>query len=90
MRQWELQELAGAALGLSEAQTTDIINGDEDFDTPLHDKLGVSFEEFSAVAEALIKLTPLLKSPMSEERNHAFVRKVEGGYTAIITAPSDD
>lgn len=58
----EMQELAGAALGLTEDQTEEILNADEDFDTPLLEKIGVDFEQFCSVAEALIKLTPMLHS----------------------------
>ncbi|HCH2416250.1 TPA: hypothetical protein NKS14_004568 [Vibrio parahaemolyticus] len=89
MRCWEMQELAGAALGLTEDQTEDIINGDEDFDTPLLEKFNVDFEQFSNVAEALLKLTPVLKSPLSGDLDHAFVKQVEGGYLAIIKTPAN-
>lgn len=84
-----MQELAGAALGLTEDQTEDIINGDEDFDTPLLEKFNVDFEQFSNVAEALLKLTPVLKSPLSGDLDHAFVKQVEGGYLAIIKTPAN-
>ncbi|WP_345861253.1 hypothetical protein [Shewanella algae] len=89
MRYWEVQELAGAALGLTEDQTEDIINGDEDFDTPLLEKFNVDFEQFSNVAEALLKLTPVLKSPLSGDLDHAFVKQVKGGYLAIIKTPAN-
>lgn len=49
-----LQEMAGLVCGMTEEQTDDVINDDEDFDTPLLDKLGVDFEQFSAVAEVLL------------------------------------
>ena len=89
MRHWEMQELAGAALGLTEDQTDAVINDSEDFDTPLFEKFGVDFEQFSKVAEALLPLTPVLKSPLTDDRNHAFVRQVEGGYIAIIRTPAE-
>lgn len=89
MRYWEMQELAGAVLGLSEEQTEEIINDDEDFDTPLCEKFGVDFDSFCSVAEALLKLTPVLKSPLSGELDHAFVRQLEGGYLAIIKSPAE-
>ncbi|WPC72969.1 hypothetical protein [Vibrio porteresiae] len=88
MRHWELQELAGAALGLTEDQTEEIIDSDEDFDTPLLKKFNIDFEQFSNVAEALLKLTPVLKSPLSGELDHAFVKQVDGGYLAIIKTPA--
>lgn len=82
-----MQELAGAALGLTEEQTAEIINGDEDFDTPLLDKFDVDFEQFSRVAESLLKLTPVLKSELSGGLNHCFVRKTDCGYESIVKTP---
>ena len=55
------------------------------FKTRLFD---VDFDQFSNVAEALLKLTPVIKSQLSGEYNHAFVRKIEGGYLAIIKTPA--
>lgn len=89
MRHWEIQELAGAAMGWTEEQTKELINGDEDFDTPLLETLGVDFQQFSKVAEALLKLTPVVTSQVSDSREHAFVKQVEGGYIAIIKAPAN-
>lgn len=89
MRYWDLQELAGAALGLTEEQIEEIINGDEDFDTPLLEKFDVDFAQFSGVAEALLKLTPVLTSPLSDERYHAFVKQAKEGSIAIIKTPAN-
>lgn len=52
--QFDLQEMAGLVCGLTSEQTDAIIDDDEDFDTPLLDKLGVDFEQFSNVAEAIL------------------------------------
>lgn len=65
---FDLQEMAGLCCGLTEEQSDNIINDDEDFDTPLLEKLGVDFEQFSAVAEAILN-NDLLKmgySPLSK------------------------
>ena len=51
---FELQEMAGLLCGLTQTQTEDIMNGDEDFDTPLLEKLDVDFEQFSNVVNALL------------------------------------
>lgn len=51
---FDLQEMAGLVCGLTSEQTDAIIDDDEDFDTPLLDKLGVDFEQFSNVAEAIL------------------------------------
>lgn len=51
---FDLQEMAALACGMTESQSDEVINSDEDFDTPLMDKLGVDFEQFSAVVEAIL------------------------------------
>ncbi len=81
---WDYQELAGAALGLTEEQTAEIINDDEDFDTPLMNKFGVDFEQFMAVAEALLKLTPTVQSAITKDVKNAFVRQLGGGNCCAI------
>ncbi|HCE2091504.1 TPA: hypothetical protein NGT02_004521 [Vibrio parahaemolyticus] len=87
MRHWALQELAVAALGMTEEQYEEVLNGDEDFDTPLHEKFGVDFDQFSQVAEALLKLTPVVTKGISKENVHAFVKLEEGHGTIIIESP---
>lgn len=84
MDYFDLQLLAGAALGLTEEQTDEIINDDEDFDTPLMEKFGVDFEQFSEVASALIHLTPTVQSPLTGKVSHAFVRQLGGGNCVAI------
>lgn len=85
MDYFDLQMLAGAALGLTEEQTEAIINDDEDFDSPLFDKFGIDLEMFGKVASALLPLTPTVNSPLSGKTYHAFVRQLgEGDYIAIV------
>ncbi len=81
---WDYQELAGAALGLTEEQTENIINDNEDFDTPLMEKFGIDFEQFMSVAEALLKLTPTIKSAITKDVHNAFVRQLGGGNCCAI------
>lgn len=52
--QFDLQEMAGLICGMTEAESDAVINDDEDFDTPLLNKLNVDFEQFSAVVEAVM------------------------------------
>ncbi|MGL4602232.1 MAG: hypothetical protein ACRCVE_12340 [Plesiomonas sp.] len=81
----ELQELAGAALGMTEQQVEDIINNDEDFDTPLIEKFGVDLEQFGNIAEALLPLTPTVMSGLTNTVYHAFVLQLgEGNCRAIV------
>lgn len=84
MDYFDLQLLAGAALGLTEEQTDAIIDDDEDFDTPLMEKFGVDFDQFAEVASALMPLTPTVQSPLSGEVSHAFVRQLGGGNCVAI------
>lgn len=87
MMSFEMQYLAGAALGLTDEQTEEIMDGDEDFDTPLLERFGVDFEQFSVVSEALLKLTPAISFLHSGKLGHAFVRIVQGRYEVIIQTP---
>ncbi|EGG0282950.1 hypothetical protein ACWAOL_004510 [Vibrio parahaemolyticus] len=84
MDYFDTQLLAGAALGLTEEQTDDIINDDEDFDSPLLEKFGVDLEQFGAIAEALLPLTPTVQSPLTGTVSHAFVRQLGGGNCLAI------
>lgn len=85
MDYFDLQMLAGAALGLTEEQTEAIINDDEDFDSLLIEKFGVDLDMFGEIASALLLLTPTVNSPLSGMAYHAFVRQLgEGDYIAIV------
>ncbi|MGR5465473.1 hypothetical protein ACPV5G_21305, partial [Photobacterium damselae] len=65
MSHFEFQQLAGVVLGLTDKQIDDIIDNDEDFDTPLLEKFAIDFDQFTLIAEELLKLTPVLTSPLS-------------------------
>lgn len=80
----DLQILAGAALNLTEEQTEEIINDDEDFDTPLLEKFGVDLEQFGEIASALLPFTPTLHSELTKTVYHAFVRQMGGGSCMAI------
>ncbi|HHY0551903.1 TPA: hypothetical protein ACVU5P_004222 [Vibrio parahaemolyticus] len=90
MNSLEVQELAGAALGLTEDQVEEVLNGDEDFDTPLLEKFGVNLEQFEKVAKALILFTPSLRSELSGQRNHCFVKQTQFGFMAIASTPVEE
>lgn len=85
MNYWDAQQLAGAALGLTEEAFDKIIDEDESqLDDLLFEKFNVDFEQFTEIASALLKLTPLVESAISKELHHAFVRRDERGYCAIV------
>lgn len=75
MRTWDLQELAALACGLSEQQWEDMQNEDResDLDDLIYEKFDTGFDEFSKIAEALLMLTPQVKSVITGEEVHAFV-----------------
>lgn len=86
---WEIQELALFAMGKTEDQVTEIIDndgeGEKDIDTLIYEKFDVDFDQFAKIAEALLKLTPCVESPLSGRVSHAFVRNVTGGMVAIVS-----
>lgn len=63
---FDLQELAGLVCGMTDKESDAVINDDEDFDSPLLEKLGVDFEQFSQVASALMNKLNLGFSPLSK------------------------
>lgn len=65
--QFDLQEMAGLVCGMTDEESDAVINDDEDFDTPLLNKLNVDFEQFSAVVEAVMNnnLLKIGASPMT-------------------------
>lgn len=87
----DAQMLAGAILGLSEEETEAILEGDEDFDTPLLDKFGVDFVQLWEIADALIMFTPTVRSGLTDTVYHAFVRQLgEGDCLAIAEVEAKD
>ena len=83
---WEYQELAGRAMGWNQERIDDEVNGDEDFNTPLYEHFNVDFEQFMAVAEALLELTPLVQSPLTGDCSHAFVKHEDNGTMVEIVS----
>lgn len=71
---WETQEVAGAALGLSEKEFEDIINTDEELlEVKLHEKFGVDLETFGNIVDALLPLCPVQESAIGGRIMHCFV-----------------
>lgn len=64
----DVEELAAAALGLGDDADSDVIEGG------LIDKFDVSFEQFQAVAEALVDFTLPAQAALSGEFFKGFVR----------------
>lgn len=87
MRYWAMQELASTVLGYSEEQHEELLNGDQDFDSPLIEEFGCDFDQFSALAEKLLSLTPVVQKALSKEKVHAFVKVEDGHGTIIVDTP---
>lgn len=69
---WEIEELAYRAMGKSEKETEEQLeNGD--IDEALYDKYDCSFEIYCDIVKDLIKFTPLVASPLTDTKFHAFV-----------------
>ncbi|MDO6489271.1 hypothetical protein Q4503_16370 [Colwellia sp. 6_MG-2023] len=86
---FDLQEMASLVCGMTEAESDAVINDDEDFDTPLLNKLNVDFEQFSAVAEAILNNNSLKIgfSPMTSKVYLGLQREnVWVGHKADITS----
>ncbi|MCA3987793.1 hypothetical protein JKP12_18160 [Vibrio vulnificus] len=81
---FDIQRLAGAVLGLTDDETDEVIDTDEDFDTPLLEKFGIDLDTFGNVAEALLPLTPMISSPLTKTVYHAFVRQLSNGDCLAI------
>ncbi|HFS8442622.1 TPA: hypothetical protein ACH2LO_000654 [Vibrio cholerae] len=81
---FDIQRLAGAVLGLTDDETDDVIDTNEDFDTPLLEKFGIDLDTFGNVAEALLPLTPMISSPLTKTVYHAFVRHLGNGDCMAI------
>ncbi|WP_270818319.1 hypothetical protein [Aeromonas sp. Y318-3] len=77
------QTLAAAVLGLTDDRLEAIMNGDEDFDTPLMERFGVDLDTFGGIAEALILLTAPVSCDQDGNQIHAFVRN-EGTFLRAL------
>ncbi len=73
MKHWEYEELAALLISGGDSDKADEIINNEDVDSVLYEKFGFDFDQFMAVADELIKFTPLVESPMTGKVFHAFV-----------------
>ena len=72
MNTWDIEELAYRAMGKTEEQTEDAIdNGD--IDEAVYEKYDCSFDTYCQIVNDLIKFTPLVESPLTGTKFHAFV-----------------
>lgn len=62
---FEAEELARGIFELSD---------DEDVEQTLFDEFEISFEQWVKIASTLIMFTPIVKSPVTNEKYHAFIK----------------
>lgn len=85
MRHWEIQELLCFASGMNDDQADDFCDNNGDYDSLAFDTFAVDFEQFEQIAEALLKLTPLVESPLTGDVYHCFADVAK--QRAIIKLP---
>lgn len=69
---WDIEELAGYAIGKTEREVESMINNSA-IDDCLYEKYGVDFETYLAIVKDLLPLTPQVQAGISGNKFHAFV-----------------
>ncbi len=69
---WEIEELAGYAMGKTESEVEKMLN-DSNIDDELFEKYEIDFEIYSKIVRDLIPLTPVVKAGISGKLYNAFV-----------------
>lgn len=70
MSEWDFEELFCAMFLITDEMRS---AADYDIDELCEEKLGISFEDFIRVGNALLPLTPPAKSPHTSKFYHAFM-----------------
>jgi hypothetical protein len=79
---WDIEELAGYALGKTEDQVDEMINNSTCEDE-LYERYGVDFVTYCSIIQDLLPLTPIVKTAITGHAFHAFVVH-EKGHSRII------
>lgn len=77
----DLQALVLYAAGKTESE---VENFEDDIWEFCEEHFGVNLDEFEHIAECLLKLTPLVSSPLSNKFHHAFLHRKGMFSTAIV------
>ena len=67
-------DLAAYACGFEEDKVENAFDHPEELDDALFEKFGVDLDQFTAIAEELLKLTPIIKTVIDGDMIHAFVK----------------
>ncbi|WP_345995516.1 hypothetical protein [Sodalis praecaptivus] len=70
MNEFDYEELLCSLFGISEDQREE---PDFDIEDVCFDKFDISFGDFVHIASQLLPLTPVVESPLSKTRYHAFI-----------------
>ncbi len=69
---WDIEELAGYVLGLSEEKREEMVN-ESSADELLYEKFEIDLEKFTEIVKALLPYTPAVKSAFADKKYNAFV-----------------
>lgn len=72
MNTLDIEGLAYRAMGKTEDQADEAINNG-DINVAIHEQYNCSFDTYCQIVNDLIKFTPLLESPLTGTKFHAFV-----------------
>ncbi len=70
---YDLEELVCVLCSVQESEEDPY----PDLDAYIFDRYGVGLDEFTAIANDLIRLTPVVKTALTETKIHAFVKNGE-------------
>lgn len=70
--EWDIEELAGYAMGKSEDEVEDMINNFTT-DDELFEKYKIDLERYSAIVKDLLPFTPKVQAGITKDLYHAFV-----------------
>lgn len=87
--EWDIEELACRAMGMSQEQAGEAINSG-DIDQALYDKYGMNFEQYVNVVKDLLPFTPQVRSALSGNAFHAFVDTEKGAAIVKIDVKKKD
>lgn len=86
---WQVQDLAAAALGISEDEWDRIQDEsaeDETLNQQLDERFGVDLEQFGNVVDALLPFTPIVE--INGNRYHAFAIEKNGVGRCLVKKPA--
>lgn len=80
---YEIEELMLYAAGYSESKVEQLINDGDDLDQICYDNFDCDLSSFEKIANALIKLTPPIRTELTGKVCQAFMRIEDDHATAI-------